>query len=99
VFISHHQNAGQSCNLKVANRSFENLRMTATGESCVDKGIGRKLNSGNVDTIQYRILCRLSSLQMYRLKYMNYSIACCFVQVYHTMYRMDDLLKIILIYV
>jgi hypothetical protein len=43
--LSHHQNAGQNCNIKIANRLFENvsqfnyLGMTVTNENLIQEEI------------------------------------------------------------
>jgi hypothetical protein len=48
-----HQNAGQNHNIKVANRSFENvaqfsyLGTTVTNQNLIEEEIKRRLNSGN----------------------------------------------------
>jgi hypothetical protein len=53
MLLSHHQNAGQNHNIKIANRCFENvaqsiyLGTTATNQNLVQEEIKRKLNSGN----------------------------------------------------
>jgi hypothetical protein len=50
--MSHHQNAGKNHNIKIANRSFENvaqhiyLGMKVTN-SLIQEEIKRRLNSGN----------------------------------------------------
>jgi hypothetical protein len=54
MFISHHQNVGQNWDIKIANRSFENvsefkyLGTTATNQILIQEEIKRRLNSGNV---------------------------------------------------
>jgi len=51
--MSSQQNRGQDCNIKIGNKSFENvlrsryLGMTLTNQSCIYKDIGSRLNSGN----------------------------------------------------
>jgi hypothetical protein len=53
MLLSHHQNAGQNHNIKIANRSFENvaqfkyLGMTLTNRNSIQGEIKRRLNSGN----------------------------------------------------
>jgi hypothetical protein len=50
---SRHQNAGQNRDMKIANRSFENvsqfkyLVMTITNQNLIQEQIKRRLNSGN----------------------------------------------------
>jgi hypothetical protein len=51
--MSSQQNRGQDCNIKVGNKSFENLLrskylgMTLTNQNCIYKDIKNRLNSGN----------------------------------------------------
>jgi hypothetical protein len=53
MLLSHHQNAGQNHNIKIANRPFENvaqfkyLEMTVTNQNLIQEEIKRRLNSGN----------------------------------------------------
>jgi hypothetical protein len=52
--VSQDQNAGLNPDIKIANRSFENvsefkyLRMTVTNQNLIEEEIERKLDSGNV---------------------------------------------------
>jgi hypothetical protein len=52
MLLSHHQNAGQNRDIKIANRSFENvsqfeyLGTTVTNQNLIQKEIKRRLNSG-----------------------------------------------------
>jgi hypothetical protein len=54
MLLSHHQNAGQNHDMKIANTSFENvvqfkyLGTTATDQNLIQEEIKRRLNSGNV---------------------------------------------------
>jgi hypothetical protein len=53
MLLSRHQNAGQNQDIKIANRSFENmtelkyLRTTVTNQNLIQEEIKRRLNSGN----------------------------------------------------
>jgi hypothetical protein len=53
MLLSCHQNAGQSYDIKIANRCFENvaqfsyLETTVRNQSLIQDEIKRKLNSGN----------------------------------------------------
>jgi hypothetical protein len=53
MMLSHHQNAGQSWDIKIANRSIENvskfkyLGTTVTHQNLIQEEIKRQLNSGN----------------------------------------------------
>jgi hypothetical protein len=61
---SHHQNAGRNCNIKIANRSFENvtkfkyLGMAVTNQNLIHDKIKRRLDSGNA---WYHLFQSLSS--------------------------------------
>jgi hypothetical protein len=53
MLLSHHQNAGQNCDVKIANRCFENvaqfryLGTRATNQNLIQEEIKRILNLGN----------------------------------------------------
>jgi hypothetical protein len=53
MFVSHHQNAGQNHNIKIASRTFKNVskfiyfRMTVTNQNLIQEEIKRRLNSVN----------------------------------------------------
>jgi hypothetical protein len=53
MLLSRHQNVGQNRNIKIANRSFENvtqfkyLATTVTSLNLIQEEIKRRLNSGN----------------------------------------------------
>jgi hypothetical protein len=53
MLLSRHQNVGQNRDIKMANRSFENvsqfkyLRTTATNQNLIQEEIKKRLNSGN----------------------------------------------------
>jgi hypothetical protein len=48
MLLSHHQNAGQNCDIKIANRPFENVaqfRYLGTMQNLIQREIKRRLNS------------------------------------------------------
>jgi hypothetical protein len=53
ILLSRHQNVGQNRNIKIANRSFENvskfkyLGTTVTNQKSIQEEIKRRLSSGN----------------------------------------------------
>jgi hypothetical protein len=53
MLLSRHQNAGQSYDIKIANRCFENvakfryLETTITNQNLIQEEIKRRLNKGN----------------------------------------------------
>jgi hypothetical protein len=53
MLLSHYQNAGENHNIKIANRSFENVAQfrysgrTVTNQNLIQEKIKRRLNSGN----------------------------------------------------
>jgi hypothetical protein len=51
MLVSHHQNADQNGDIKIVNRSFENvseyLRNTVTNQNWIQEEVKRRLNSGN----------------------------------------------------
>jgi guanylate kinase len=53
MLLSRHQKAGQDCDIRVANRSFENvsqfryLRTTVTNQNLIQEEIEREMNSDN----------------------------------------------------
>jgi hypothetical protein len=65
MLLSRHQNAGQNHDIKIANRSFENvahfkyLGMTVTNKNSIQEEIDRGLNSGNVCYHSVQKFCRL----------------------------------------
>jgi hypothetical protein len=68
MLLSRHQNAGQNRDIKIANRSFENvsqfkyLGMTVTNQNLIHEEIKRRLNSGNAC---YHSLQNLASTACY----------------------------------
>jgi hypothetical protein len=68
MLLPPHQNAGQNRDLKIANRSIENvshfkyLGTTVTNEKFIQEDIKRRLNSGNAcnHSVQYVLPSRLS---------------------------------------
>jgi hypothetical protein len=69
MLLSHHQNAGQSRDIKVANISFENvaqfkyLGMTVTNQNLIQEEIKERMNSGNAcyHSVQNLLSSRLLS--------------------------------------
>jgi hypothetical protein len=68
MLLSHHQSVGQNRDMKIANRSFENvpqfnyLGMTIINQNLIQEGIKRRLNSGNAcyHSVQNLLSCLLS---------------------------------------
>jgi hypothetical protein len=69
MLLSRHQNVGQNRDIKLGNRSFENvlqfkyLGTTVTNDNLVQEEIKRRLNSGNAcyHSVQNRLSSRLLS--------------------------------------
>jgi hypothetical protein len=69
MLLSHHQNEGQNRDIKIANRSFENvsqfkcLGMTVTNQNLIQEEIKRRLNSDNAcyHSVQNLLSSRLLS--------------------------------------
>jgi hypothetical protein len=69
MLLSRHQNVGQNQDIKIANRSFENvsrfkyLATTATNQNLIQEEIKRRLNSGNAcyHSVQTLLSSRLLS--------------------------------------
>jgi hypothetical protein len=87
MLLSCHQHAGQNCDIKIANRSFENasqfkhLVPTVTNQNLIQEEIKRRLNSGNAC---YHSEPSVFSSAVGKLKNYNaqdYNIACCSVWV------------------
>jgi hypothetical protein len=66
MFMSHHQSTGQNLNIKIANKSFENmakfgyLGTMLTNQNCIHEEIKRRLNSWNA--CYYAVQYLLSSI-------------------------------------
>jgi hypothetical protein len=79
IWLSHHQNRGQTIQLLKANKSFENiakfiyLGTTVTNPKCFNENkIKSRLYQGMVASIRLTNICLpVSSLQKLRLKYIN----------------------------
>jgi hypothetical protein len=77
MLLSHHQNVGQNRDIKIANRSFENvsqfkyLGTTVTNQNLIQEEIMRRLNSGNAcyhsvqNLLSSRLLSKNLKIRMY----------------------------------
>jgi hypothetical protein len=64
MLLSHHKNAGQNYDIKIANRCFENvLGTTITNQNLIQEEIKRRLNSSNAcyHSVQNHLSSRLLS--------------------------------------
>jgi hypothetical protein len=67
MLLSPHQNAGQNHNIKIGDRSFENvaqfkyLGTTVTNQNVIQEEIKRRLNSGNACYHSVQNMCRTCS--------------------------------------
>jgi hypothetical protein len=69
MLLSRHQNVGQNRDVKIANRSFENVSQskylwtTVTNQNLIQEEIKRRLNSGNASyrSVQSLLSSRLLS--------------------------------------
>jgi hypothetical protein len=78
MLLSRHQNAGQNCDIKIANGSFENvsqfkyLGTTVTNQNLILEEIKRRLNSGNAcyysvqDILSSRLLSKNVKIRIYK---------------------------------
>jgi hypothetical protein len=79
MLLSRHQNVGQNRDIKIANRSFENvsqlkyLGTTLRNESLIQEEIKRRLNSGNAcyHSVQNLPSSRLLSVGIYNIKILS----------------------------
>jgi hypothetical protein len=78
MMLSRHQNAGQNHNIKIANRSFENVAQlkcfgtTATNQNLIQGKIKRILNLGNAcyhsvqNLLSSRLLSKNVKIRIYK---------------------------------
>jgi hypothetical protein len=74
ILVSRDQNAGQNRDIKIGNRSFENvsqfkyLGTTVTNQNLIQEEIKRRLNSGNAcyHSVQNSLYCRFSKKEINR---------------------------------
>jgi hypothetical protein len=78
MLLSHHQNAGQNRDIKIANRSFDNvtqfryLGMTVRNQNLILEEIKRRLNSRNAcchsvqDLLCFRVLSKCIKIRIYK---------------------------------
>jgi hypothetical protein len=86
MLLSHHQNAGKNHNIKIGDRSFENvvqfkyLGATITNQNLIQGEIKRRSNSGNAcySSLQNHLLSRLLSKNV-KIGIYKTNFACSFV--------------------
>jgi hypothetical protein len=78
MLVSQHQNAGQNREIKIGNRSFENvsqfkyLGTTVTDQNLIEEEINRRLNSGNAcyhlvqNLLSSRLLSKNVKVRIYK---------------------------------
>jgi hypothetical protein len=78
MLLSHHQNAGQNHDMKIAHRCFENkaqfryLGTTITNQNLIQEEIRRRLNPGNAcyhsaqNLLSSRLLSKHIEIRIYR---------------------------------
>jgi hypothetical protein len=78
MLLYRHQNVGQNRDMKIANRSFENvlqlkyLGATVTNQNLIQEEIKRRLNSGNAcyhsvqNLLSYRLLSKNLNVRIYK---------------------------------
>jgi hypothetical protein len=78
MLLSHHQNAGQNHDMKIANRSFENvlqfryLGTTVTNQNLIHEEIKRRLNLSNacyhsvLSLLSSRLLSKIVKIRTYK---------------------------------
>jgi hypothetical protein len=77
MFVSHDQNAGQNQDIKIGNRSFENvsqfryLGTTVTNQNLIQEEMKRRLNSGNAGYHSVQNL--LSSHMLSKMRRLEYT--------------------------
>jgi ribosomal protein S2 len=79
ILLSGHQNTGHNCDIKIANRYFENvakfryLGTTITNQNLIQEEIKRRLNSGNAcyhsvqNLFSSRSLSKSIKIRIYKL--------------------------------
>jgi hypothetical protein len=88
MLMSNYQNSGQNHNLKMANRSSENvaqfkyLGMIVTKQNLIQEEIKSRLNTGNgiYHSLQ-NLLCSRLMFRNLKIKINNYNFSFCFVWV------------------
>jgi hypothetical protein len=81
MLLSRHQNVDQNRNIKIANRSFENvsqfkhLGTTVTNQNVIQEKIKRRLNSGNScyhsvqNLLSSRLLSKKLKIRIYKTNF------------------------------
>jgi hypothetical protein len=79
MLLARHQNVGQNCNIKIANRSLENMSQfkyfgtTATNQNLIQEEIKRRLNSVNArfhlvqNLLSSRLLLENLKIRIYKI--------------------------------
>jgi hypothetical protein len=83
MLLSHRQNVGQNQDIKIANRSFENvsqfkyLRTTVTNQNLIHEEIKKRLHSGNACYHSSENLLPSHLLSKHvKIRKCNYNFAC-----------------------
>jgi hypothetical protein len=84
MLLSHHQNVGQNWDIKIENRSFENvsqfkyLETTVTNQNLIQVEIKRRLISRNAcyHSVQKLLSSRLTSNKRKNQNIQEYNFAC-----------------------
>jgi hypothetical protein len=81
MLLSHHQNVGRNWDIKIANRSFENvsqfkcLGTTVRNQNLIQEEIKKRLNSGNAcyhsvqNLLSSRLLSKNLKIRIYKTNF------------------------------
>jgi hypothetical protein len=105
MFMSHHQTAGQSNYIRVANKSFEKvskfkyLGTTLTDQNCIHEEIRSRLNSGNAcyhavqNLLSSRLLSRNVKIKIYKTIILPLFLYGC--ETWSLMFREEHRLRVV----